>query len=280
MTQQPATHPGPLLEVVDCWKSFGAVHAINGCSLNVEAGTITGLIGPNGAGKTTLFNLITGFQKLTAGRITFRGQRIDNLPPHRIFGVGVIRTFQITRQFTSMSLIENLMLVPPAQSGEAPWASWFWPKRIRRQEAEIYERAEEVLDRVGLTRLRDESAGSLSGGQKKLLELARTLMCDPLLVLLDEPGAGVNPSLTKELMGHVDRLRRERGITFVVIEHDMDLVARLCDTVIVMSDGKQLMQGTPDVVRRDERVLEAYLGRRSDGPGKPPSEADHAAAGG
>lgn len=252
----------PILEVTDAWKSFGGVHAINGCSLSVARGSITGVIGPNGAGKTTLFNLVTGFHQLDSGSILFQGARIDGLPPHQIAGKGITRTFQITRQFASMSVIENLMVVPTGQIGEAPWSSWFFGRQIGAQEEAIFDRAEAVLRTVGLHHLRDASAAHLSGGQKKLLELARALMSDPQLVLLDEPGAGINPTLMKELMAHVRELREERGITFVVIEHDMDLVARLCDRVIVMSDGKRLLEGDPDAVRRDERVLEAYLGKR------------------
>ena len=264
LVERPSIEPTePILEVIDCTKDFGGVHALDRCSLSVRAGSITGLIGPNGAGKTTLFNVISGFLKPTSGHVLYRGERIEGLAPHAVFAKRVVRTFQIPRQFTSMSVIENLMLVPRHQIGEAPWNSWLRPRRIGLQEAELYKKAEEVLRFVNLAHLRDDLAGQLSGGQKKLLELARTLMCDPDLVLLDEPGAGVNPSLTVQLMANVERLRRERGITFLVIEHNMDLVAQLCDAVIVMSEGRHLMDGTPDVVRRDPRVLEAYLGHRT-----------------
>ena len=249
-----------ILQVTDVIKSFDGVRAVNDCTLSVRPGTITGLIGPNGAGKTTLFNLITGFLRPTSGRILFQGERIDGLPPHRIFHKGVVRTFQIPRELKSMTVLENLMLVPPGQMGEQIWNPWLFAFRVSRQEERIYEKALEVLEFVDLLRLRDEYAANLSGGQKKLLELARTLMCDPQMILLDEPGAGVNRALMKKLVEDIERLRRERGITFFVIEHDMDLVTRLCDPVIVMSEGRRLAEGTPEEVKQDERVLEAYLG--------------------
>ena len=249
-----------ILQVDEVIKSFDGVRAVNGCTLSVRPGTITGLIGPNGAGKTTLFNLITGFLRPTSGRILFQGERIDGLPPHRIFHKGIVRTFQIPRELKSMTVLENLMLVPAGQVGEQIWNPWLFAFRVSRQEKRIYEKALEVLEFVDLLRLRDEYAANLSGGQKKLLELARTLMCDPQMILLDEPGAGVNRALMKKLVEDIERLRRERGITFFVIEHDMDLVTRLCDPVIVMSEGRRLAEGTPEEVKQDERVLEAYLG--------------------
>jgi branched-chain amino acid transport system ATP-binding protein len=249
-----------LLEVREVTKAFEGLMAVNGCSLSVRKGTITGLIGPNGAGKTTLFNLITGFLKPTAGEIVFADQRIDRLPPHRVFDKGIVRTFQIPRELKLMTVLENLMLVPPGQVGETLWKSWFLPLTVRRQERELREKAVEVLEFVNLWHLRNEYASNLSSGQKKLLELARTLMCDPRMILLDEPGAGVNPTLMKGLVSLIERLRDEAGITFFLIEHDMDLVARLCNPVIVMSSGEKIAEGTPEQVVRDERVLEAYLG--------------------
>jgi len=251
---------GVLLDVRTVTKSFEGLRAVSECSLQVRRGTITGLIGPNGAGKTTLFNLITGFLKPTAGEIAFAGERIDGLPPHRVFDRGIVRTFQIPRELKLMTVLENLMLVPAEQAGERLWNAWFLPFRVGRQEREIRDKALEVLEFVNLWHLRHEYASNLSSGQKKLLELARTLMGDPRLILLDEPGAGVNPTLMKSLVALIERLRDESGITFFLIEHDMDLVARLCDPVIVMSSGEKIAEGPPDEVVRDERVLEAYLG--------------------
>ncbi len=250
----------PILEVEDVTKAFDGVRAVNRCNLSVRRGTITGLIGPNGAGKTTLFNLITGFLKPTGGRILFRGERIDGLPPHRIFHRGIVRTFQIPRELKTMTVLENLMLVPPDQAGEQIWNPWLFAFRVSRQERRIYEKALEVLEFVDLIHLRDDYASNLSGGQKKLLELARTLMCDPEMILLDEPGAGVNRVLMRRLVENIETLRREVGITFFVIEHDMDLVTRLCNPVIVMSQGERLAEGSPEEIKQDERVLEAYLG--------------------
>jgi branched-chain amino acid transport system ATP-binding protein len=250
----------PILVVQDLTKAFDGVRAVNDCTLSVRRGTITGLIGPNGAGKTTLFNLITGFLSPTSGRILFRGERIDGLPPHRIFHRGIVRTFQIPRELKTMTVLENLMLLPPGQAGERIWNPWLFAFRVSRQERIIYEKALAVLEFVDLLHLRDEYAGNLSGGQKKLLELARTLMCDPALILLDEPGAGVNRVLMRKLVDNIRILCNERGITFFVIEHDMDLVTRLCDPVIVMSQGERLAEGSPEQIKQDERVLEAYLG--------------------
>lgn len=241
-------------------KSFEGVRALDHCSFQVSEGTISGLIGPNGAGKTTLFNLVTGFLKPTSGRIYFRGERIDGLAPHRIFRKGIVRTFQVPRELKLMTVLENLMLVPGNQLGEKLWAPWLVPYLVRKQERDILDKALDVLDFVDLWHLRHEPAGNLSSGQKKLLELARTLMCDPTMVLLDEPGAGVNPTLMKRLVSSIEELCHERGITFFIIEHDMDLVTRLCDPVIVCCNGEKIAEGPPEEVKADERVLEAYLG--------------------
>ncbi|TFH88557.1 ABC transporter ATP-binding protein [Billgrantia azerbaijanica] len=249
-----------LLEVEGLVRHFDSLRALDGADLAVDAGTITGLIGPNGAGKTTLFNVVTGFHLAQAGRVLFDGQDITNLPPHRIFRRGLCRTFQIPREHQSLSVLENLMLVPPEQQGERLLGALLRPREVRRQERALRERALEVLAFVELDHLHDEYARNLSGGQKKLLELARTLMTEPRLVLLDEPGAGVNPTLMQRLTDNIRTLNRERGITFLVIEHDMDMVMSLCDPVVVMSEGRQLMTGSPEAVRRDPRVLEAYLG--------------------
>ncbi|MCI2430710.1 ABC transporter ATP-binding protein [Candidatus Acetothermia bacterium] len=249
-----------LLEVRDLVKDFGGLRAVNKCSLSVQRGTITGLIGPNGAGKTTLFNLVTGFHRPDSGQVFFRGEEITGLAPYRVFHKKLCRTFQIPREFKQMTVLENLMLVPAGQRGENLLYPWFLPKIVRRQEQEIREKALSVLEFVNLIHLEDEYAGNLSGGQKKLLELARTLMADPEMVLLDEPGAGVNPTLMKQLVANIEKLCYERGVTFLLIEHDMDLVMSLCSPVIVMSNGEKLAEGSPQEIQHNERVLEAYLG--------------------
>ena len=249
-----------MLEVKNVEKSFGGLRAVSGCTLGVQEGTITGLIGPNGAGKTTLFNIITGFLKPDKGEITFMGQRIDGLEPHQIYARKIYRTFQITREFAQMTVLENLMIMPYRQIGERVWNTWFRPKAVMAQEKEIKEKALDVLEFVELIKLKDEYAGSLSGGQKKLLEVARSLMADPKLVLLDEPGAGINQTLMKKLVTKIEMLREEKNITFLLIEHDMDLVMNLCNPVIVMSEGKKLAEGLPEEIKRNTQVLEAYLG--------------------
>lgn len=249
-----------ILEARDLVKNFGGLRAIDHCSIRVQEGTITGLIGPNGAGKSTMFDLLTGFTTPDAGQVFADSKDITGLPPHRVFDQKICRTFQVPREHGTMTVLENLMLVASDQAGEQFWNNWFRPGLVRRQEREIRDRAFEVLEFVDLTRLAHELASRLSGGQKKLLELARTLMAEPRLVLLDEPAAGVNRTLMRKLAENIEYLRAERGITFLLIEHDMDLVMELCDPVIVMSEGRLLMEGAPNEVRRDPRVLEAYLG--------------------
>ncbi len=248
------------IEVRNVSKAFGGIRAVRDCSLTVEPGTITGLIGPNGAGKSTLFDIIAGFTRPDSGRVLLDGRDITPLPPHRRFHLGLYRTFQIPRIFTRMTVEENLLVVPPHQPGENLLVSWFlWPRVVRR-EREIVRRAGEVLERLGLWRLRDALAGELSGGQKKLLEFGRVLMSPCRTVLLDEPGAGVNRTLMARLAGLIAELAHEEGWTFCIVEHDMDLVARLCDPVIVMAEGTVLTQGRFDDIRRDRQVIEAYLG--------------------
>ena len=252
--------PSAILRVRGLVMDFGGVRAVDNCSLNVDEGSITGLIGPNGAGKTTLFNLIAGFHRPTAGRVTFRDERIDGLPSYLVFRKGIVRTFQIPRELKRMSVLENLMLVPSNQAGESMWRAVAARWLIERQERTIEDQARGVLEFTGLSEVADLPAERLSGGQKKLLELARTLMAKPRMVLLDEPGAGVNPTLLGRLVGGIRRAREELGITFLIIEHDMGLVMRLCDRVIVMSEGTVLTQGPPAAVQQDERVVRAYLG--------------------
>jgi len=248
-----------MLEVRQLVKEFGGLRAVDGVSFTLRANTITGLIGPNGAGKTTLFNTIAGVHRPDSGSISFGGTSIGGLAPYRIFDEGLVRTFQIPRPFAGMTVLENCMLVPQRQAGERFWNNWFARGRVREEERAVRERAREVLDFVGLARLSGEYARNLSGGQQKLLELARVLMSEPRLVLLDEPGAGVNPTLLATI---VDKLRElhARGITFLVIEHNMDLIMNLCDPILVMAQGKLLLEGPPAAVRSDARVLEAYLG--------------------
>jgi branched-chain amino acid transport system ATP-binding protein len=257
---QAASGNGSILVAKNVRKSFGGLMAVNDMSLEVASGTITGLIGPNGAGKTTFFNLISGLYKADAGTIFFNGERIDHLPPHKVFHKGICRTFQITRELKMMTVLENLMLVPSDQIGENLLGTWLMPRRVRAQERESRDKALEVLEFVNLIDLKDEYADNLSAGQKRLLELARTMMADPQLLLLDEPGAGVNPTLLKQLVKYIQRLAFERGITIFLIEHDMDLVMNTCDPVIVMNTGEKLTEGPPEEIRRDKRVLEAYLG--------------------
>lgn len=251
---------GELLTVQHISRSFDGLKAVDNCTLSVRQGTITGLIGPNGAGKTTLFNIVTGFLKPTSGTIQFNGEEIGGLAPHEIFRRGLIRTFQVPRALAGMTVLENLMLVPKQQAGEKLWATWLLPGRVRRQEYAAIDKAIAVLEYVDLIHLRDESAANLSGGQKKLLELARALMADPIMIMLDEPGAGVNRTLLRRLVERIEELCFDRGITFLIIEHDMDLIARLCNPVIVMSEGTKIAEGTPEEVRNNEQVLEAYLG--------------------
>lgn len=249
-----------ILEVQDLEKDFGGLKAVNRCSFVVERGKITGLIGPNGAGKTTLFDLIAGFYKPDGGKVIFKGEEITSLPPHRVFHKGICRTFQITKEHKRMTVLENLMLLPPEQIGERLWNPWFRPWAVRHQEVQIRDKALQILKFVQLIHLKDEYAGNLSGGQKKILELACTMMADPELVLLDEPGAGVNPTLMRHLVEYIRQLCEKEGVTFLLIEHDMNLVMNLCNPVIVMSEGRKLMEGTPREIQQDEQVLEAYLG--------------------
>jgi len=249
-----------MIVVEDVHKHFGGFHAVDGASLTIREGSITGLIGPNGAGKTTLFNVIAGVLEPTSGRVTMNGADITGLPPHVLFHKGLLRTFQIAHEFSSMTVRENLMMVPGGQSGETLWNAWFRRGAIARQEKALAEKANEVLDFLTISHLADEKAGNLSGGQKKLLELGRTMMVDARIVFLDEVGAGVNRTLLNTIGDAILRLNQERGYTFVVIEHDMDFIARLCDPVICMAEGKVLAEGTLDEIKANEHVIEAYLG--------------------
>ena len=239
---------------------FGGIRAVDGASLTIESGSITGLIGPNGAGKTTLFNVIAGMHAPTAGRVYLDGEDITGLPPHRLFARGVLRTFQIAHEFSTLTVRENLMTVPAAQSGEHLPNVWLRPRKIRSEEAALRAKADEVIEFLKLEVVADELAGNLSGGQKKLVELGRTMMAEPRVVLLDEVGAGVNRTLLKEIAGAILRLNLHRGYTFCIIEHNMELISLLCDPVIVMVEGRVLTQGSAPEVQSDERVIDAYLG--------------------
>ena len=249
-----------MLEVRRIAKSFGGCVAVDQVTASIAEGTVTGLIGPNGAGKTTLFNLMAGMLTPNSGRVFFLGKDITSLSAHERFGRGLLRTFQIAREFASLSVRENLMAVPPGQSGETLLNAWIHRSRIAREEEAIRQRADEVLSFLTIDHLADEPAGNLSGGQKKLLELGRTMMAEARIVLLDEVGAGVNPTLLNALADAILRLNRERGCTFCMIEHNMSLVSRLCDPVIVMAEGRILTEGNATDVMSDTRVIESYLG--------------------
>jgi branched-chain amino acid transport system ATP-binding protein len=249
-----------MIVVEDLHRHFGGFHAVDGASLTIETGSITGLIGPNGAGKTTLFNVIAGRLPPTSGRVIMDGEEITGLPPHQLFAKGLLRTFQIAHEFSSMTVRENLMMVPARQSGESLLNAWFARGKVAAEERAIREKADEVLEFLTITHLADQKAGQISGGQKKLLELGRTMMVDAKIVFLDEVGAGVNRTLLNTIGDAIIRLNKERGYTFCVIEHDMDFISRLCNPVICMAEGKVLAQGTAEEVKNDERVIEAYLG--------------------
>jgi branched-chain amino acid transport system ATP-binding protein len=249
-----------IIDVQEVTKRFGNVLAVDRCSLQVEKGSITGLIGPNGAGKTTMFNMVAGAFAPTSGKILLDGEDVTGLPAHELFGRGLLRTFQIAQEFSSMTALENLMMVPAGQSGESVLNAWFRRGKVVAEEAETRKRAEDVIAVLRLGHVRNELAGNLSGGQKKLLELGRVMMARPSVVLLDEIAAGVNRTLLNDLAAVVERLNREDGLTFFVIEHDMDLIARLCDPVIVMAAGSVMVQGPMDEIRNNPEVVEAYFG--------------------
>lgn len=249
-----------MIEVRELEKSFGGLRAVRDCSFTVPAGSITGLIGPNGAGKSTVFAIVAGFLRPDRGRVLLHGEDVTGLPPHRLYHRGLVRTFQIPHMLERMTVLESLLVPPVNQLGENLLDAWFAWGRVRRQEAELVARAREVLDFLGLRHLERERAGNLSGGQKKLVELGRVLMSPCRTVLLDEPGAGVNRTLLARITETIARLNREAGYTFCIVEHDMDLVARLCDPVIVMAEGRVLTQGRFEEIRRNREVVDAYLG--------------------
>ena len=249
-----------MIRVEDLHMHFGGIRAVDGTSLEIKKGSITGLIGPNGAGKTTLFNVVAGHYKPTSGKVFLDGEDVSGQQPHELFGKGLLRTFQIAHEFSTLTVRENLMMVPAAQSGETLWNAWFHGKKVKAEEVKLREKADEVIEFLEITHVADELAGNLSDGQKKLLELGRTMMVDAKIVFLDEVGAGVNRTLLNTIGDAILRLNTERGYTFCMIEHDMDFIGRLCDPVICMAEGKVLAQGTADEVKSNDAVIEAYLG--------------------
>ena len=248
-----------MLTVENLAKEFDGLTAVNDLNFTVEPNTISGLIGPNGAGKTTTFNMIAGHLKPSGGKIYFDGREITNLRPHQTFQLGIVRTFQIPRPFSGMTVLENLTMVPRNQIGEKIWNNWLRNNAVEREEQQIREKANGLLEFLNLSDLQNEYSGNLSGGQLKLLELGRALMSDPKMILLDEPAAGVNPTLLEEI---IDRIRdiHSQGVTFLIIEHNMELVMRLCSSILVMAEGDILMRGGPEEVRSDPRLIDAFLG--------------------
>ncbi|MBO9590770.1 ABC transporter ATP-binding protein [Devosia sp.] len=249
-----------VIDVRDVSKRFGGLLAVNNCSLSVRRGSITGLIGPNGAGKSTLFNMVAGNITPDSGRVIFDGADVTGMKPYQLFRIGMLRTFQIAHEFSQMTALENLMMVPGDQPGEHLVSTWFRPGLVKSRETEVRKKALDVIDFLKLGHVRNELAGNLSGGQKKLLELGRTMMVDAKVVLLDEVAAGVNKSLLNDLAGNIERMNRELGYTFFVIEHDMDLIGRLCDPVIVMAQGEKIAEGPMAEIRANPQIVEAYFG--------------------
>jgi branched-chain amino acid transport system ATP-binding protein len=254
-----------LLETRDVRKEYGGLVAVDAATLSVEERSITALIGPNGAGKTTLFNVVSGFARADSGSVLLDGERIDGRSPHAVARRGLVRTFQTPKALTRMSVLENMLLAAPRQPGERVWRLLATPRAGRAREREIRERALDLLRLVRLDGLAGDYAGTLSGGQRKLLELTRALMTEPRLVMLDEPMAGVNPTLGAQLLGRLEALREEQGLTFLLIDHDLEAVMSISDRVIVMNDGRVIATGTPAEVRADQLVVEAYLGTHAGG---------------
>ncbi|KJH72021.1 ABC transporter ATP-binding protein [Aliterella atlantica] len=257
LTQPPLS---PLLTATGIAKSFGGIKAVDNAEIEVTKGSITGLIGPNGAGKTTLFNLLSNFIRPDRGTVVFDGEPIQHLQPHQIAQQGMVRTFQVARTLSRLSVMENMLLAAQKQTGENLWQVWLQRKQVAAEEKQSRERAIKLLESVGLARMANEYAGALSGGQRKLLEMARALMTNPKLILLDEPAAGVNPTLINQICDRIDTWNSE-GMTFLIIEHNMDVIMSLCDRVWVLAEGKNLAVGTPAEIQSNPQVLEAYLGQ-------------------
>lgn len=250
----------PLLAASGLTKSFGGVKAVDNAEIEVAQGSITGLIGPNGAGKTTLFNLLSNFSRTDQGRVIFDGEPIQQLQPYQIAQQGMVRTFQVARTLSRLSVMENMLLAAQKQTGENFWRVWFQSHQVAAEERQLRQQALALLESVGLAHMANEYAGALSGGQRKLLEMARALMTQPKLVLLDEPAAGVNPTLINQICDRILTWNRE-GMTFLIIEHNMDVIMSLCDRVWVLAEGRNLAVGTPAEIQRNPQVLEAYLGQ-------------------
>ena len=257
---QPRRLDVPLLAASGLYKSFGGIKAVDGAEIQVLKGSITGLIGPNGAGKTTLFNLLSNFIRPDRGRVIFDGEPIQQLQSHQIAQMGMVRTFQVARVLSRLSVMENMLLAAQKQTGENFWNVWFKTPQIKAEERQLREEAMAILESVGLAQKANDYAGSLSGGQRKLLEMGRALMTHPQLILLDEPAAGVNPTLIKQICDRIVTWNRE-GMTFLIIEHNMDVIMSLCDRVWVLAEGKNLASGTPAEIQTNPKVLEAYLGQ-------------------
>ena len=250
-----------MLQVSKINKSFGGLKVLNDLSLKIEKGSISGLIGPNGAGKTTLFNVINGSIKPDSGSVQLNNYELIGLQPHELFEIGVLRTFQIPHEFFSLTVLDNLLVVPPNKIGETFFGQWFFEKKIKKIEEINVKKAKDILDILGLSHLEKEYAGNLSGGQKKLLELGRVMMVKPEIILLDEVGAGVNKTLLKKISNIIKKLNKEKKYTFIMIEHDLDFISKLCDTIIVMAEGQFLTQGNIQQIKSNQKVIDIYLGK-------------------
>ena len=250
-----------MLQISKINKSFGGFKVLNNLSFNIEKGSISGLIGPNGAGKTTLFNVINGSIKPDSGSVKLNNYELIGLQPHELFEIGVLRTFQIPHEFFSLTVLDNLLVVPPNKIGETFFGQLFFEKKIKKIEEINTKKAKDIIDILGLSHLEKEYAGNLSGGQKKLLELGRVMMVDPEIILLDEVGAGVNKTLLKKITNIIKKLNKEKKYTFIMIEHDLDFISKLCDTIIVMAEGQFLTQGNIQQIKSDQRVIDIYLGK-------------------
>ena len=250
-----------MLQISNINKSFGGLKVLNNLSFKIKKGSISGLIGPNGAGKTTLFNVINGSIKPDSGSVQLNNYELIGLQPHELFEIGVLRTFQIPHEFFSLTVLDNLLVVPPNKIGETFFGQWFFEKKIKKIEEINVKKAQDILDILGLSHLEKEYAGNLSGGQKKLLELGRVMMVEPEIILLDEVGAGVNKTLLKKISNIIKKLNKEKKYTFIMIEHDLDFISKLCDTIIVMAEGQFLTQGNIQQIKSNQKVIDIYLGK-------------------